>query len=75
MKVASKILAVLGILLAAYALVGRFVGGTQVLSSLVPGGIAAGTMMAGANTLLVLAVLVCCCSKNCNGSSDEVKKG
>jgi hypothetical protein len=66
----SRILAVLGVLLALYALVGRFVGGPAICSYLIPGGVSAGTGALGANTLLLLAILAHAYAGNPPGPAD-----
>jgi hypothetical protein len=57
MKVISVLLAVVGVLLAIVALVGRFHSDSCVFGTVVEGGISAGSIMLGANTFFVLAVL------------------
>lgn len=53
----SQVFAVAGVLLAVYAVVGRFVGRPTVFGYLFPAGIEASSAMVLANTFLLLAVL------------------
>ena len=73
MKKIAWLLAAVGVLLAVYAVVGRFVDARSVLGRIIPGGIAASSLMIGANTVLLLAVLAnfCCCKTPAPGSNSQ----
>jgi predicted acyltransferase len=58
MKKLSQALAAAGVLLIAYAVVGRFVDNPTVLGCIIKQGMAASTVLIGGNTLLLLALLV-----------------
>ncbi|HOO51695.1 MAG TPA: hypothetical protein PLK94_10455 [Alphaproteobacteria bacterium] len=58
MKQLSRVLGVVGILVALYAVVGRFVGAPVVLSAVREGGFAAGSLLTAANTLMLAAVML-----------------
>ena len=70
MKRVSQALALLGVLLVVYAIVGRFVGGPMIFSWLIPGGMSAGNGMIGANTLLLFAILADACAGKSSGPVD-----
>lgn len=77
MTAIPRLLVILGLLALLYAVIGRFVGGPGVLGWLVkPGGIAAGTMVVGANTLFLLAIAAHLCGgkKSESDSKAEEKK-
>jgi hypothetical protein len=57
MRKLSQSLAVAGVLLIVYAIVGRFVYGPTVFGYLVKDGMAASSALIGGNTLLILALL------------------
>jgi hypothetical protein len=57
MRRLSQALAVVAMLLAAYAVVGRFVYAPSVLGWMVRDGMAGSSVMMGTNTLLLLAIL------------------
>jgi hypothetical protein len=63
MKKVSMALAAAGVLVAIYAVAGRFIGARTVLSYVVPNGMAAMSLLLGANTLLLLALLANAYSK------------
>ena len=56
-KVVPDLLALTGIALMLWSVVGRFVRAREVMGGVIPDGIAASSAMIGANTLLLLAVL------------------
>jgi len=56
-KKLSQILTVLGTLLMLYAIIGRFLGAQTVLGFFFRPGISAQSVLIGANTLLILAIL------------------
>lgn len=64
MKKVSMALAAVGVLVAIYALVGRFVGARTILGCFIHKGMAATSALLGANTLLLLALLANAYSKN-----------
>lgn len=57
LELASRILAVAGVLLVVYAFLGRFIDRPSVFGYIKPGGMAASSAMIGANTLLLLAIV------------------
>jgi hypothetical protein len=57
MKKVAILLTAVGILVAAYAVVSRFVYDQTALGFLIHNGLAASTVMIGANTILLLAIL------------------
>jgi hypothetical protein len=58
MKKLSYVFAALGILVMIGAFLGRFIEARTVLGCCIPGGIAASSAMIGANTFLLLAILL-----------------
>ena len=56
-KKLSQILTVLGTLLMLYAIVGRFLNGITCFGYVIPAGVSAQSVMLGANTILLLAIL------------------
>lgn len=58
MKKLSYVFAALGILIMIGAFAGRFIEARTVLGCCIPGGIAASSAMIGANTFLLLAILI-----------------
>jgi len=58
MKKISYVFTVLGIFIMIGAFLGRFIDARTVLGCCIPGGIAASSAMIGANTFLLLAILV-----------------
>ena len=59
MRKVSLILALAGVLLVLYAVLGRFVGAQACMTKLVPPhGLAAVTVLQGANTCLLLSILL-----------------
>ncbi|MDD4870974.1 MAG: hypothetical protein PHR77_10475 [Kiritimatiellae bacterium] len=64
MKKLSQVLAVLGILLALVAVVGRFTYDTTVFGYFLKPGMAAQSVLIAANTLLLLALLANSYNKN-----------
>ena len=57
MKRVAMLLAAAGVFVAVYAVVGRFVYERTVLGYLIHNGMAASSLMTGANTILLLAIL------------------
>ncbi len=53
----SRVFAVAGVLLAVYAVVGRFINRPTVFGDLISTGLKASSVLVAANTLLLLAVL------------------
>jgi len=58
MKILSYVFAAFGILMMIGAFLGRFIESRTVLGCCIPGGIAASSAMIGANTFLLLAILI-----------------
>lgn len=57
LKSLSYVFALIGVLMMIYAFAGRFIDEPTVLGSVIKGGMEASTMMLGANTFLLLAIL------------------
>lgn len=57
LKSLSYVFAAIGVLLMVYTFAGRFIDERTVLGSVISGGMAASTLMIGANSFLLLAVL------------------
>lgn len=58
MKKISYLFAALGVLVMIGAFLGRFIDQRTVLGFCIPGGISASSAMIGANTILLLAILI-----------------
>ena len=58
MKILSYIFAIVGVLLIICAFLGRFIDARTVFGGIIPGGMAASHVMVGADTFLLLAILV-----------------
>jgi hypothetical protein len=69
MKAISNVLAVIGILLFVYAIVGRFTGGASTVFGYVYA-LQAKTVVLGANTILILAVLAALCARDGKNKSE-----
>jgi hypothetical protein len=56
-KILSYVFAAVGFLLMICAFIGRFIGARTVFGGIVPGGMAASSVMVGADSFLLLAIL------------------
>lgn len=68
MKKVSYVLAVVGVLLFAYAVIGRFIGESSVFGYIYA--LEAKTVVLGANTILLMAVLAWLYAKNGKGNQE-----
>ena len=57
MKILSYFFALAGVLLMIWAFLGKFIDAHTVMGRIIPGGIAASSVMVGADTFLLLAIL------------------